>query len=79
MELSGPAIDQLAAQSGDSAQFQQAIASLLPGISESLMISAPPLSGAGSPPLLSEPCWLFTTVAVYTCTAIPDCLALSGV
>lgn len=35
MELTGPAVEQLASQSGDSNQFKQAIAALLPGISES--------------------------------------------
>ena len=35
MELTGPAIEQLASQSGNSDQFKQAVAALLPGISES--------------------------------------------
>ena len=34
MELTGPAIEQLASQSGNSDQLKQAIAALLPGISE---------------------------------------------
>ena len=56
MELSGPAIDQLVAQSGDSAQFQQAIASLLPGISESPLTLCIDSSGADSAPLLPKFC-----------------------
>ena len=35
MELTGPAVEQLASQSGNSDQFKQAVAALLPGISES--------------------------------------------
>ena len=35
MELTGPAIEQLASHSGNSDQFKQAVAALLPGISES--------------------------------------------
>lgn len=34
MELTGPAVEQLASQSGNSDQFKQALASLLPGISK---------------------------------------------
>ena len=41
MELTGPAVEQLASQSGDSNIFKQAVAALLPGISESPIFAKP--------------------------------------
>ena len=77
MELSGPAVDQLAAQSGDSAQFQQAIASLLPGISELLPTLCSTNSWGRRCSLASRALLCAQHIAVYTRPAATGRLALS--